>query len=194
MSDIVIKNLSVSFDGVDVLKSFSHTFKENTLTCIMGSSGCGKTTLFNAMLGFVPVQEGSVEGMPDKVSCVFQENRLCEDFSALSNVMIAAKKGFTKYDGKSLLLSLGIDKVNDAVSTFSGGMKRRVALARALAADSRLIMLDEGFKGLDDDARIKAIEVLKKHSFGKTVISITHTSDEPRLMDAEVLTMSKIST
>lgn len=187
VNNIEIKRLTVSFDGITVLNEFSHTFPAGSKTCIMGPSGCGKTTLINAMLGLVKPESGIINGMPEKVSCVFQEDRLCEDFSALSNVRLTAAKRFSKTDIEELLKSLGITEFQKSVNTFSGGMKRRVALARAIAADSDLILLDEAFKGLDDESKLNAQNVLMRCSVGKTVISVTHDEDEADRLGGEII-------
>lgn len=187
MNNIEIKHLTVSFDGVTVLNGFSHIFTAGSKTCIMGPSGCGKTTLINAMLGLVKPESGIINGMPEKVACVFQEDRLCEDFSALSNVRLTAAKRFSKTDIEELLKSLGITEFQKSVNTFSGGMKRRVALARAIAADSDLILLDEAFKGLDDASKLNAQNVLMRYAASKTVISVTHDEEEASRLGGEII-------
>lgn len=187
MNDIVIDNISTSFDGKPVLQSFTHTFKAGTVSCVMGASGCGKTTLLNILLGIVKPNGGTVTGMPKKIACVFQEDRLCEDFSAVSNVRIASPSGFSKEDTEELLRSLGIDEFESSVRTFSGGMKRRVALARAIAADCEVILLDEAFKGLDTEARKNAIDVFNRHAAGKTVIAVTHDIEEAKMLGGEIV-------
>ncbi len=184
---IEIKCLTVSFDGMTVLNGFSHTFHAGSKTCIMGPSGCGKTTLINAMLGLLKPESGVINGMPDKISCVFQEDRLCEEFSAFSNVRLTAAKRFSKPEIEELLTSLGITEFQKSVNTFSGGMKRRVAIARAIAADSDLILLDEAFKGLDDAAKMNAQNVLMRYSGEKTVISVTHDEDEADRLGGEII-------
>ena len=89
---IVLDNVAKAFDGKTVLDGFSLEIKDGETVCIMGPSGCGKTTLFNIMLGLIKPDGGSVSGMPERAAAVFQEPRLCEDFSLISNVKIAAKK------------------------------------------------------------------------------------------------------
>ena len=86
MKNIVIKNIDKSFGEKHVLKNFSAEFPSGSCTCIMGPSGCGKTTLLKILLGLEKADAGTVEGMPERVSVVFQENRLCEDISVRSNL------------------------------------------------------------------------------------------------------------
>ncbi len=187
MNDIIVDNISISFDGKPVLQSFAHTFKAGTVSCVMGASGCGKTTLLNILLGIVKPDGGTVSGMPKKIACVFQEDRLCEDFSAISNVRLAAPSGFSKSDAEKLLRLLGIEEFDGSVRNFSGGMKRRVALARAIAADCEVILLDEAFKGLDTEAKKNAVKVFNSYSTGKTVIAVTHDADESQMLGGEIV-------
>ncbi len=188
MSNIELKNICVSFGEKQVLQDFSHTFASGSVTCVMGPSGCGKTTLLNVLIGTVAHQSGSVTGMPKKVACVFQEDRLCEDFSALSNAKIASS--FSKEEVVHCLERLGITEIDTKVSQFSGGMKRRVAIARAICADCDVILLDEAFKGLDVASKENAIGVLLEYSKNKTVIAVTHDTEEAHLLSAEILDLS----
>ena len=190
MNDITVKNLTVSFDGKTVLDNFSYVFPAGHTTCIMGASGCGKTTLLNALLGFVKPDTGEISDMPKKKACVFQEDRLCEEFSAVSNVRLVAHKSFSKADAENLLSLLGIDDFKKKVHDFSGGMKRRVAIARAIdaiAADCDVILLDEAFKGLDADTRKNVIDVFRRYTEGKTIIAVTHDYEEAVLMNAGIV-------
>ena len=116
---------------------------------LMGPSGIGKTTLLLLLLGLVSPDSGEITGLPEKVSVIFQEDRLCEDFSALSNVAMVLPRGGEE-TASALLKALGLEEaMRQPVHTLSGGMKRRVAIARGLAADSPLLLMDEPFKGLD---------------------------------------------
>jgi len=192
VNDIVVDNISISFDGKPVLDGFTHTFVGGTVSCVMGASGCGKTTLLNILLGIVKPDGGTVTGMPKKTACVFQEDRLCEDFSAVSNVRIASPSCFSKPDAEELLRLLGIDEFESGVRTFSGGMKRRVALARAIAADCEVILLDEAFKGLDTETRKNAIDGFNRRTAGKTVIAVTHDIEEAKMLGGEIVHLKGI--
>ena len=86
MNHITIQNLCKAFGEKKVLDNFSATFPVGTVTCIMAPSGAGKTTLLSIMQGLLRPDSGSMEGIPAKMAAVFQEDRLCEDFNAVSNV------------------------------------------------------------------------------------------------------------
>ena len=88
--DIIVKNICRSFDDKKVLRNFSAVFKEGECTCIMGESGCGKTTRLNILMGLMPADSGEISGMPDKKSAVFQEDRLSPTLTAIRNVKITA--------------------------------------------------------------------------------------------------------
>ncbi len=176
--DVVVENLCKSFGDKVVLDNFNATFPAQKRSSITAPSGRGKTTLFKIMLGLVEKDRGDIFGIDGKnIVAVFQEDRLCENLSAVVNISIA-----TDIDQNSIvdaLEDIGLDdSIYHPVSTLSGGMKRRVAILRAVLSNADIILLDEPFKGLDDDVKKKTIQLIKKHTSNKTVILITHLSDE----------------
>lgn len=172
MKDIIVNKLNVSYGDKKVLKDFSATFEYGKCTAIMGKSGCGKTTLLKALLGIVKPESGSIEGMPEKIGMVFQEDRLCEDFTALDNIKLVG-------DGK--IVDLGVN-LKMPVKELSGGQKRRVAIARAINYQPDLFILDEPFKGLDGASKEMVIKALKAEN--KTIILVTHDISEAEAMGA----------
>lgn len=183
-SDIIFKEIKKSFEGKLVLDNFTATFPEGKTTCIMGPSGSGKTTLLNIILGLVKPDSGMIIGL-EKQACaaVFQEDRLCDEFDAITNVMIAVSAKITvqqiidEFNKVSL-----VDYENKPVSNLSGGMKRRVAIVRAVLADSDILVLDEPLKGFDAKLKASMMTYLKEAVKGKTSIIVTHESEEARLL------------
>ena len=101
--DIIISNLSKSYNGQKVLDNLSVVFKEDSLTCIMGKSGVGKTTLLSILMGLEKADSGEIQGLDDKkISVVFQENRLCNNLSALYNIKMVIAKNQGLPDSKIL--------------------------------------------------------------------------------------------
>ena len=175
MSSIVIENLSKSFDKKLIFDKLSLSIELNGITVIMGESGCGKTTLLRIIAGLEKYDSGIVSGVPEKISFMFQEDRLLEWYSALENVkLVSDSETAEKYLEK---VELADDK-NTLASELSGGMKRRVALARALAYNSDFVILDEPFKGMDADLKQKMMELVKAESKARPFIIVAHEPDE----------------
>ena len=188
--DLRIANLNKSFESKTVLNDINIVFSDGKRTVIMGDSGCGKTTLLRIIMGFELCDSGEVAGVPERISAVFQEDRLLEGFSAVSNVAFAADKGITGDVILKHLAEVGLrESAYQSVSEMSGGMKRRVAIVRALLAKKELLLLDEPLKGLDDQNRERAAEYIKRHSEGVTTIIVTHDADDVTLLDAVLIRM-----
>ena len=185
MSDIVLKNIKKSFEGKEVLRDFGAIFPEGSTSCIMGASGCGKTTLLNIILGLQKADGGEIDSLAHRVAPLFQEDRLCEDFSALSNIRLTSRRGVTGEEIVAALAELGLgDELETPVREMSGGMKRRVAIARTMLAAGDLVVMDEPFRGLDDENRRRAAEFILKRLDGRTMIFVTHDSEDISLLGA----------
>ncbi len=192
MSDIILTSVSKNFDGKSVLKNVSFTFKSGETTCIKGASGCGKTTLLRIIAGLEEKDSGTISGVPEKISYVFQEDRLCEDFSAVSNIMAVIGHALKKDMVQQHLKELGLgSSMNKPVRELSGGMKRRVAIARAVCYDSELLILDEPFKGLDVKLRQSVMDYIKSHANGRTIICVTHDPAEAEYMGGMLIDMGE---
>ncbi len=179
MSDLKVNGLNKCYGDKTVLKNFSAAFPEGKRSCIMGPSGCGKTTLLHILLGIEQKDSGEITGMPEKVSAVFQEDRLFECFSAVSNIRAVTGRTIPQKTIEEHLQTLGIlESTGKPVSQFSGGMKRRVAIARAVLAEADLILLDEPLKGLDQKTKDAVMQYMKKYLEDKTVILVTHDEGE----------------
>lgn len=186
---IEVVNLSKSFDGRPVLSNLSLAFPDGRITCILGPSGCGKTTLLNLILGLLSPDGGEIRGVPlGRIATVFQENRLIDHLSAQSNVRIVRRRGFPEAEILRALESVGLgEAARQPVRELSGGMQRRVALVRALLADSPLVIMDEPFKGLDADTRAAAVAFTRRMLKGRTALIVTHDPAEAVMLDADVL-------
>ena len=132
--DIVISEISKSFGENIVLNKFSANIPENKTTFIMGPSGCGKTTLINILMGLMREDSGAVTGLPTNKSAVFQEDRLCESFNAVSNVRLVCEKKIKDEEIYSHLAEIGLRDDSKSCIELSGGMRRRVAVVRAILA------------------------------------------------------------
>ena len=203
----VINNLSKSFDTKLIYNNFSFNFPEKGVFTLSGESGCGKTTLLRIIAGLDLDYTGEViGGGKNNVSFAFQEYRLFPHLNAIDNVVfsISDRKDEAVYNkSKNMLLSLGFstDDLLLYPSEMSGGMKQRVSIARALAYDADLILMDEPFKGLDAQTRQSAIRTVLESIRGKTAILISHDPYELSLCDtvysmsdSPVSSLSKVKT
>ncbi len=189
--DIVLKNLCKSYGGHTVLNHFSATIPCGKVTAIMAPSGRGKTTLLRILMGLEETDSGSVFGLSGKkISAVFQEDRLCKNLSPVSNIRLVAPS-LKKSEIIASMEQVGLTGCSSQpVRELSGGMKRRVAILRALLADYDVLFLDEPFKGLDMETRQMVITYTRQKSTGKTVILITHEEEDASLMGAhQILTI-----
>ena len=191
MKDIIITDLSKCFGDKNVLSGFNAVFRSGEISVIMGESGCGKTTLLNIIMGLEKADSGNITGIPERISAVFQEDCLAESFSAISNLKAVTGKRVSKSKIIELLLSFGLTEkdINGSVDRLSGGMKRRVAIARSLIAEGELLIMDEPFKGLDEDTRAKVASIVEHEvrRANKTLLLITHDYIDIELIHADSL-------
>lgn len=179
-----------SFGNNTVLSDFSHEFKSGAVTAVLGKSGCGKSTLLDILMGIQQPDSGNVIRGSELLSALFQENRLCENLTASANIRLVTGKRISKPQISSELASVGLEgSENSPARTLSGGMKRRVALLRALLAEYDILFLDEPFKGLDEDTKRLVMNYCKEKISGKTTVFVTHNEDECEFLADEVVRM-----
>lgn len=184
-ADIILTDLTKSFGDNCVLKQFTAAFPKGKVTAIMAPSGGGKTTLLRILMGLEQADAGTISGMEGmRLSAVFQEDRLCTNLSPSANIRLTSSK-VSKAAAAQALESVGLDgNSRQPVRELSGGMRRRVAILRALMADYDILFLDEPFKGLDEATKELVIQDTRKRSAGKTVILVTHEKEEAAAMGA----------
>ena len=187
MEDIHIRNLSKSFQNKQVLRRLTVTLPSNAVSCLMAPSGAGKTTLLRILCGLEKADEGEIIGLKDaRFAFVFQEDRLCESLDAAGNIRLTNPRLPTGEVVKALS-KFGIDRPTAwPVREFSGGMRRRVALLRALMARWDVLLMDEPFSGLDDETKDLVIEETKALTADRTVILVTHDESEAAAMGAAI--------
>lgn len=177
---IEVKDVSKAFDGRTVLKNFSLDIEEEHSYIITGPSGCGKTTLLRIILGLEKSDAGTVKLLGDykypyiNAGVVFQEDRLCEDFDAVTNVTMVSRKVFRQTVIEDLKRLLPEEVLFKPVRELSGGQKRRVCIARACAIPSDILIMDEPFTGLDDEIRDKTIEFIRDKQGSGALVLTTH--------------------
>ena len=171
------KNLYKSFDDKVIFENSSFKFPDNQITFILGESGRGKTTLLRILAGLDLNYKGEIDGMPEKISYVFQEPRLFGSLTALENVKIVSEN--SEESAKELLSLLELnDALNKKPDELSGGMKMRVNLARALNYNADLYLMDEPFSALDDETKKRILPNVFTFLNGKTVFFVSHNTEE----------------
>lgn len=188
MQDIVIERLTKGFGTVVGLPPTTAKFPSGEATCILGPSGCGKTTLLRLLMGLEAPSGGSFSGMPERVSVVFQEDRLLPEFSAVGNIQAVVGKQASEQAILEMLGALGLAGwERTPVRELSGGMRRRVAIARALLFPAEVILMDEPFKGLDEETKERVMTVVKERTGGKTLLLVTHDPQEASFFGGSIL-------
>ena len=152
-------------------------------TAILGPSGCGKTTLMRILSGLDHDFAGRIDDGPVNPIVLFQEDRLSERISVLSNLLAVTDD---KEKAREILSALDLGSEEKShIHELSGGMRRRVAIARVLLLDCDYLFLDEPFRGLDDEIRRKAASLILQYSENRTIVFITHDEDELPLLCAD---------
>ena len=183
---IRVSHISKRYGEKEVLHDVSLLFPPGA-TCLMGASGIGKTTLIRLLIGLEAPDSGEISGVPKRIAMVFQEDRLTESLTVRGNLKLALGKRYDEQKAQEMLARLLLpDVLPQTVSALSGGMKRRVALCRALLFDADLIVLDEPFKGLDEGTKTAAMDAVKAQA-GRQVLIVTHDEEEARYLGACVV-------
>ena len=191
---IKITGLEKSFGENHVLRDLNVELKDGGIYCLMGPSGMGKTTLLRILLGLERADAGTITGIdPDRTTAMFQEDRLCPVLTPVENVaLICKKKADRRAVRKSLERILPATCMDQPASELSGGMKRRVALARALYEPGKLVILDEPFTGLDRETKQEVIDYLLEQQNGRILLVATHGEVDAALLGAEIIRLEQI--
>lgn len=189
---LVFENVSKAFGDKQVLQGFSHAFPSAGVVALMGPSGCGKTTLLRLAAGLEKPDTGMVL-LPShtKLSMVFQEDRLLPTLDARGNILTVLgpknEQNTALADHCLALCGLAGEECRYPAE-LSGGMRRRVAIARAMAYGGNLLLLDEPFRGLDETThRLVTRFVLHGQQARKRLtLLVTHHAAEAAMADAVV--------
>ena len=204
-----LNHLSKSFDGKEVVKDLSLSWPRGKILCLLGASGCGKTTTLKMIGGFLKPDRGAirVDGQditnldPEHrpVSTVFQSYALFPHLTVLENVIYGlkfqkVKKKEARKMGMEYLRSVDMEEYADAaISEISGGQQQRVALVRSLITRPKVLLLDEPLSNLDAKLRVKMREEIKdmqrRHDI--TMVFVTHDQEEAMVLGDEIAIMDQ---
>ena len=194
LSDVEFRHVCKAYGANEVLRRATFTLPGGGVRCLMAPSGSGKTTLFRVLLGLEHADSGEIRGIsPGRISMMFQEDRLCETLTPVENVALVLQAETRRADVAALLAEiLPTDCLGQPAMELSGGMRRRVSLARAVAFPSDLIVLDEPFTGLDQATKEKVIAFVLRHRAGRTLLVSTHGKDDARLLGADRINLADV--
>ena len=197
-NSIKLNNITKTYNNEIVFKNFSIEFIPNEIHIILGPSGSGKTTLLNIISRLETVDSGNISNN-NLVSYVFQEDRLLPWLNVYKNIEFVLKSKINKKEREKIIKkNLKMVKLEKHYFKYpnelSGGMQRRVALARAFSYPSNLILMDEPFKGLDLKLKKDIISDFLNlfNSSNKTVILVTHDIEEAKLLNGIIYNLSTL--
>lgn len=213
MASVTIRNVTKSFDDIEVLHSMSETFADGEFITLLGPSGCGKTTMLRLIAGFEKPTTGSIsigdmlvsgEGAfipPEKrkIGMVFQSYAVWPHMTVFENIVYPLKlmklsKEEIRNKGETILKTVHLSQYADRLpSQLSGGQQQRVALGRALVAEPEILLLDEPLSNLDaklrEEMRYEIKEITQK--LGITVVYVTHDQIEAMTMSDRIVLMNQ---
>ncbi|MEN4519218.1 taurine ABC transporter ATP-binding subunit [Pantoea agglomerans] len=200
-----IAHLNARYAGQPVLQDINLHLDSHELLVVLGPSGCGKTTLLNLVAGFLPVESGSitldnqpVTGPGAERGVVFQHEGLLPWRNVLDNVAFGLQlAGMSRPDrdtiARRLIRQVGLEGAEKrAIWQLSGGQRQRVGIARALATDPQLLLLDEPFGALDAFTReqMQTLLLTLWRDSGKQILLITHDIEEAIFLASELILLS----
>lgn len=192
---VKIQGINKSFGSHQVLHNLNLEMEDDSIYCLMGPSGMGKTTLLRIIMNLETKDSGSIEGVTlEDISAMFQEDRLCDILTPVENVALVCSKDILRKDIRtSLEKILPKECLNQPVKELSGGMKRRVALARAMTYSGRFIIMDEPFTGLDVNTKKEVITYILSERKGRTMLISTHNEEDVTLLNAKKIKLEEIN-
>lgn len=187
---IELKNVKKSFGERVLFERLNLTIPDGEFAVLIGTSGCGKTTLLNMIAGIEPINSGeiTVDGMnilkrrnrlqyyQTKLGMCFQNFALIENMTVRKNLELVQKKSRSEMSAAEALERVGMsDYLDKKVCTLSGGEQQRIALARLMVKKCSIVLADEPTGSLDADNAAKVMEILSDlNEMGKTVVMVTH--------------------
>ena len=187
MARISVKNMFKSYEDKEIFADVSFDM-ESGFVALMGESGTGKTTLLRLISGLEKPDRGSVE-VEGKIAFVFANPNLFDSVNVLKNVTCSmdGKKSENEETAREILKKMGLEnEVMSKPSKLSTGMAQRVSIARAVASNRDIYLLDEPFRGLDEKTRGDIMEYLKEFLKDKIVIMVTHDPEEAAYFTNEI--------
>ena len=195
---LTVKKLQVSYDKVNVFSNLSFEVREGDFICIVGQNGAGKSTLIKTLLGSIKQSKGEIifHNLKRKfIGYMPQESKVDKNFPASVSEIVYSGTFYGEEEGKVVSECLKELKISDLTkrhfADLSGGQRQKVLLARALAATSKLLILDEPSNNLDFKSKMELYDnLLKLNKKGITILMVTHDLDHKNLIGNKILALS----
>ena len=187
-----LKHITKTYGEKTVFQNFSHIFPSSGIVLLCGPSGAGKTTLLRLIAGLNAPDEGSVHSTYRRTAFTFQEPRLLPWLTCLDNIkLVLADRTDADALARMWLSHMELTEVTNSLpSALSGGMKQRLSLARALAFEGDLLLLDEPFSSLDEDLKRRIAPRIREANPNGLTLVVTHHAEDAALLNATVLQLS----
>ncbi len=177
---IKLQNVTLKFANTVVLDCANLSVDSGEHIALMGPSGSGKTSILRLLAQQITPTSGTVQISTEKISYMFQEPRLIPWLTAEQNVnLVLGDHKSTLPLARSWLDKVGLsDSYAKLPSALSGGMRQRVSLARALAYDGELFLMDEPLSALDEETAEQMLQLINTYTKGKTLVFVTHNTNQ----------------
>ena len=187
---IGVYDLCKSYGERTVIDRLSFSVEKGEKIALMAPSGCGKTTLLRLLAGLERADGGSVS-LNGEVAFLFQEPRLLPEFNLLTNLTVVMQGKNKKERALEALKQVGLGgEEKKYPHQLSGGMAQRAALARALVTGRQIFLLDEPFKGLDEQTKEQIFALCREALADKTVLLVTHDEEEASVLCRRILSFA----
>ena len=206
MASVKLTNVKKVYDKkVVAVSDFNLEIADKEFVVFVGPSGCGKSTTLRMIAGLEEITDGTIEidgvvvndlqPKDRNIAMVFQNYALYPHMTVYDNIAFSLRikklpedEIYQKVTHAAEVLGIS-EYLLRKPRALSGGQRRRVAILRALVSHSDAVLMDEPFKGLDEDTRLLVIQQVKRHLGGRLLLVITHDEDEAALLGADVLNM-----
>lgn len=184
-----MKNVCKNFGTLEVLRNISFDIEKGETVVLCGPSGCGKTTLLNIISGIETLTSGSIEVASNKIAYVFQDDRLIPWKTALQNILFVMENPDSSI-AKRILKTVELENFeNIKPSKMSGGMRKRLNLARALVVKPQLVLMDEPFSSVDLKTKFSLMDFLKSLLRGEieSALIVSHDPEEAAVLGDKII-------
>lgn len=189
---IELEHVFFSYGEKAVLRDVSFVVEDGETVALEGPSGVGKTTVLRLIAGLLTPARGGVRGGEGGAAVVFQEDRLIPHLTAEENLRLV-NDALTHGQAEALFAAVGLEgEAKRLPGELSGGMRRRVAIARAAASGRAPVLLDEPFQGLDGETKRRVTDFVRSFTRSRTTVLVTHDASDADALGARIIRLDAL--